>query len=292
MKKICFLLLALLCFVLCACQALQGEDIPDVKEVHITAGKITAGMTVKDVTVEVTVDGQPVACRAKLTGFAWDGYWEMAEDEPVRENSLVRLDVFYSLPKGYDVENVDITVVSDGGSYDGTGSISNDDDGNIEAWSRIFYGEEQLPPETEHIEQTQPTEVSTQPPQTVHTHTWVEQPGPGIIDCTLDREKISKCSCGETRSEIIPAPGHDMKDGAIQNPTCTDVGSQTKRCSRCGYAIVIESPAVGHTWSAWAHENGRVHKRTCTVCRAEETESHKIPSGGVVCTECGEAIIN
>ena len=292
MRKFAILLVFALCLTLCGCPAL--EDAPQVpaKKVHITVGKIEPGMTAKDVSVEVTIDNQPVACRVQLIGFAWNGYWEMAEDEPVAEPFAVRVDIFYSLPKGCDVEDVDITMECDGGNYDGTGSISNDDDGNTEAWSRAFYGKEPLPPETEPIEQTQPTEAPTQPTQPVHTHAWVEQPGPSITDCTLDRVKNFKCSCGETKSEKIPAPGHDLKDWSVTPATCTKEGQKTTSCKRCSAGFTVDLPAIGHNWSAWANETGLVHKRTCSECGAEETENHNIPAGSVTCTDCGADIIN
>ena len=298
MKKIFAILTVItLALSLCACPALEQEVTSGKPQVHITVGKIEPGMTVKDVFVEVTINNQPVACRVQLTGFAWDGYWEMAADEPVPEPFAVRVDIFYSLPKGCDVEDVDITMDSDGGNYDGTGSISNDDDGNIEAWSRAFYGKEPLPPETEPTEATtQPTEAPTQPTETptqpAHTHTWVEQPGPSIIDCTLDREKNFKCSCGETKTEVIPAPGHDLKDWNVTPATCTKEGQKTTSCKRCSAGFTVDIPATGHIWSAWIKETGLVHKRTCSECGAEETENHNIPAGSVTCTDCGADIIN
>ena len=275
-----------LCMSLCACPALEQEVPADTPQVHITVGKVEPGMTAKDVFVEVTIDSQPVACRVQLTGFVWDGYWEMAEDEPVPEPFAVRVDIFYSLPTGCDVEDVDITMDSDGGNYDGTGSISNDAQGNVEAWSRAFYGKEPLPPETE------PTETPTQPTQPDHTHTWVEQPGPSIIDCSLDRTKTYKCSCGETKTETIPAPGHDLKDWAVTPATCTTDGRKTTSCKRCNAGFTVDIPATGHIWSAWIKETGLVHKRTCSECGAEETANHNIPAGSVTCTDCGADIIN
>ena len=275
-----------LCMSLCACPALEQEVPAGTPQVHITVGKVEPGMTVKDVFVEVTIDSQPVACRVQLTGFVWDGYWEMAEDEPIPEPFAVRVDIFYSLPAGCDVEDVDITMDSDGGNYDGTGSISNDAQGNVEAWSRAFYGKEPLPPETE------PTEAPTQPTQPTHTHTWVEQPGPSIIDCSLDITKTYKCSCGETKTETIPAPGHDLKDWTVTPATCTKDGRKTTSCKRCNAGFTVDIPATGHIWSAWIKETGLVHKRTCSECGAEETANHNIPSGEVTCTDCGTDIIN
>ena len=298
MKKIFAILLVLmLALSLCACPALEQEATSGKPQVHITVGKIEPGMTAKDVFAEVTIDNQPVPCRVQLTGFVWDGYWEMAADEPVPEPFAVRVDIFYSLPKGCDVEDVDITMDSDGGNYDGTGSIGNDDDGNIEAWSRAFYGKEPIPPETEPTESTtQPTEQQTSQDVTVqtapHVHRWVEKNEDTFISCTTDAVKTYACTCGTSKQETIPAPGHDMRDGGIQNPTCTDTGSQTKRCSRCSFVLVIEIPATGHAWSDWAHETGLVHKRTCSTCGAEEEARHNIPSGSVTCTDCGADIIN
>ena len=294
MKKIVAILLAMvLALTLCACPALEQEVPSGTPKVHITVGKVEPGMTAKDVFVEVTIDSQPVACRVQLTGFVWDGYWEMAADEPVPEPFAVRVDIFYSLPTGCDVEDVDITMDSDGGNYDGTGSISNDAQGNVEAWSRAFYGKEPLPPETEPTEvPTQPTETPTQPTQSDHTHTWVEQPGPSIIDCSLDRTKTYKCSCGETKTETIPAPGHDLKDWTVTPATCTTDGRKTTSCKRCNAGFTVDIPATGHIWSAWIKETGLVHKRTCSECGAEETENHNIPAGSVTCTDCGADIIN
>ena len=294
MKKIFAILLVLtMALSLCACPALEQEATSGKPQVHITVGKIEPGMTVKDVFAEVTINNQPVPCRVQLTGFVWDGYWEMAEDEPVPEPFAVRVDIFYSLPTGCDVEDVDITMDSDGGNYDGTGSISNDAQGNVEAWSRAFYGKEPLPPETEPTEvPTQPTETPTQPTQPTHTHTWVEQPGPSIIDCSLDRTKTYKCSCGEAKTETIPAPGHDLKDWVVTPATCTKDGQKTTSCKRCNAGFTVDIPATGHIWSAWIKETGLVHKRTCSECGAEETANHNIPAGSVTCTDCGADIIN
>lgn len=287
MKKIVAILMVItLALSLCACPALEQGATSGKPQVHITVGKVEPGMTVKDILVEVTIDHQPVPCRIKLTGFVWDGYWDMAEDEPVQDSFAVRVDIFYSLPKGCDVEDVDITMECDGGNYDGTGSISNDAEGNIEAWSRAFYGKEPLPPETEATEQTQPPE--TQP----HTHNWVEVPGSGIVSCTADGIKMFTCSCGETKSEKVRALGHDWNPWNTTPGSCLRPGSRTTTCKRCGETLTEEIPAPGHTWSNWIKETGLIHIRTCSVCNAREEEQHTIPAGSVTCTGCGADIIN
>lgn len=278
-RTISLLLVFLLCLGLCACEPVDTILEDTMLEVHIAAGKIEPGMTAKDVFVEVTINNEPVPCRVMLTGFVWDGYWEMEDDEPVSDPVCVRLDVFYSLPKGFDETQINVTMECDGGEYDGTGSISFDENGNVEAWSHAFYGKEPLPPE----ENTQADP---------HTHTWTEVPGPGIMICTQDSVRKYQCSCGETKSETIPAPGHDLREGAVTPPTCTDVGRQTKTCKRCSQGFTYEIPATGHSWSGWVKTTGLVHTRTCSTCGVTQSANHTIPTGSVTCTGCGADIIN
>ena len=296
MKKLAIILALALCFSLCACNVAEVEDLLTAKQVHITAGKIEPGMTVNDIFVEVTIDYQPVACRLELTSFTPTGYYTMAEDEPVSEDFFVRLDIFYSLPKGVDVDNIEVTMDCDGGEYDGTGSIGSDENGCVEAWSHAFYGEE---PEPETEPATEPaTEPVTEPetePQTqpAHTHSWVEDTAKGMSpSCGLAGKKVYVCACGQTRQESIPALEHDLKEGSITQPTCTEPGRQVNTCTRCGAGFINEIPATGHAWSAWEWANGRVHMRVCSTCGAEEEANHNIPSGSVTCTDCGEDIIN
>lgn len=414
MKKTAFLLVIALCLTLCGCPveetpASPQPQSPTVKEVHITAGKIEPGMTAQDVFVEVTIDHQPVPCRVELTGFTSEGYYTMAANEPVPEDFLVRLDVFYSLPKGCTVDDINVTMDCDGGEYDGTGSISVDDngceeawsyafygepqevstihpvnirvlefapgmtvdavkvevtidgelvdaridmtehsengvrementekipedsivrlniyyyldhgvtlddievtmdfpgaeydgtgslrdheDGRVEAWSHAFYGtQEESQPQTPPQQETQP---ETPPQQEAHTHSWIEQtPEFEYVSCTADGVKTYVCSCGETKRETVPAPGHDLAEDSMTEPTCTEIGRKTMHCKRCGAGFITEYPAAGHSWSAWEQDTGRVHKRTCSVCGAEETANHNIPSGSVTCVDCGADIVN
>ncbi len=306
MKKIAFVMAILLCLSLCACQVQEPETTAALKNVHIPAGKIEPGMTAKDVLVEVILDNQPVACRLELTFFTATGYYTMEEDEPVPEDYYIRLDVFYSLPKGLTVDDIDVVMDCDGGKYDGTGSISTDDNGCEEAWSYAFYGtepqvetepqEETVQPteETEPVEETKPAETPkpTEAPKP-HTHSWTEDVSKRTpVLCTSDGSKFYTCTCGETKRETIPAPGHDMKAGTLTKPTCTKEGSQTFHCTRCGEGLINEIPATGHSWSDWTYSTGRVHTRTCSACGAEEEANHNIPSGTVTCTDCGTDIIN
>lgn len=397
-KRFAFLLAILLCFTLCGCPAILPETAPEQVAVHITAGLLAPGIALKDVPVEVVIDNQPVACQLILTSITNDGSYVMAEDEPVQEGFLARLDVCYTLPEGCDLGSIEVTADCDGGEYDGTvitgkddtgcvevqshflygkaknntmihsvhirmgamypgmtvgdvdaavtiddepvqariiltehsddgvremaateiipenalirvnvyyyldqgltldnidvymdfpdgeydgtGSVGNHADGRVEAWSHGFYGLSTPPENTEIVKY----------PQT-HVHDWSEL-NPGPITCTTDTVITYACTCGETKQETIPAPGHDMHDSGTTQPTCTDYGTRTIRCSRCSYVIVVEIPVTGHQWSAWVNATGRVHKHTCSVCGAEEEAPHNIPAGDVICTDCGAAIIN
>ena len=286
MKKLAFLIVIVLCLSLCACEpapevpAAPTEPAePVLLNVQITAGKIEPGMTAKDVLVEVTIDHQPVACRVELTCFTDTGYYVMAEDEAVPENFFGRLDVYYSLPKGKTVDDIDVTMTCDGGEYDGTGSVGNDAQGNEETWSHAIYGEDATTQEQQPIE--------------THIHTWVEDPGKyKPVTCTTDGSKTYNCQCGETWVEKLPATGHDWKVGAERKPTCTEPGSQSKTCKNCGAGLLDSKPATGHSWSAWEYSTGQVHKRSCSSCGAEEEEQHTVPSGTVKCTGCGYDIVN
>ncbi|MBQ9857534.1 MAG: hypothetical protein IJO77_00895, partial [Oscillospiraceae bacterium] len=129
MNKLVFLLAMIICFSLCACNIGVSDAQPAALDVQIAAGKIEAGMSPSAVTVEVTIDGQPVACKVELTRFTNDGFYVMAEDEAVPEDFFGRLDVYYSLPEGVDLEGIDVVMECDGGEYDGTGSVGDDANG-------------------------------------------------------------------------------------------------------------------------------------------------------------------
>ncbi|NGM18214.1 hypothetical protein GMI70_09480 [Eggerthellaceae bacterium zg-893] len=87
------------------------------------------------------------------------------------------------------------------------------------------------------------------------------------------------CSaCGDliSAASVLPATGHSF--GAWETdvePTCTEDGSQTRACSRCGEAQTEAVPALGHAW-----EDGPTVDVPPT-CTDDGSES-------VHCARCGE----
>ena len=265
--------------------AIYGTEppAPHMYDVQIKVDPIGPDVTAETLAVEIAVDGQAVAAKVELVRFTGQGYYVMPGDEPAGKDFFGRLDLYYSLPEGVDVEDMEVSMTCPGGEYDGTGSISLDAKGCVVAWSHAVYGEEPAVTPTEPTEPTQPA----------HTHKWVEDGSasraPG---CESEGYTAFVCDCGETKRETVPALGHEIVTVSDRQPTCTASGLQTSRCNRCSQQFLNELPATGHSWSGWTYENGRLHKHSCSVCGAEETADHVIPSGTVKCTDCGADIIN
>lgn len=95
--------------------------------------------------------------------------------------------------------------------------------------------------------------------------------------CTETGIKTFTCSCGNTYTETIPATGHNFSDEVIA-PTCTELGYTIHTCSKCGFSFSDNYiDALGHNWSDWVIINEPTEtetglkKRTCSICKAEET---------------------
>lgn len=101
--------------------------------------------------------------------------------------------------------------------------------------------------------------------------------------CTEDGSKTYTCSkCGDSYSEAVPALGHKYVDGVCSNcgaeesttppvcehdykvtekaATCTETGSKTYTCSKCGDSYTETIVALGHSYN-----NGVVTAPTCTA---------------------------
>ena len=104
-----------------------------------------------------------------------------------------------------------------------------------------------------------------------HEHTWDEGKVTTPATCTDPGVKTYKCACGETKTEAIPALGHDYStEWTIDTPaTCTDPGSKSHHCSRCtSKSDVTPIEALGHDYSTeWTID-------TPATCTEPGSKSH------------------
>lgn len=137
--------------------------------------------------------------------------------------------------------------------------------------------------ETESTEQTtedQKDPIINDPP--IHNHNWND----GIITtpatCTTDGIKVKSCSCGETKTEIIPATGHINIE--LQNQKKADCGdgyTGDSVCKDCGVVIstgTIISGTGNHNWDNGTMNedyncaDGGIKTYECTICHITKTE--------------------
>lgn len=79
--------------------------------------------------------------------------------------------------------------------------------------------------------------------------------------CTENGSITTTCDCGFTKTEVIPATGHQNTTNTTIDATCTVAGSITEICDDCGETVSTETiPANGHNYV-----NG-----TCDVCGEEQ----------------------
>ena len=106
--------------------------------------------------------------------------------------------------------------------------------------------------------------------------------------CTTDgKTEGSHCYvCGEVikAQTVIKATGHNFGSwSTTKAATCTESGTQTRKCASCGKTETKTIPAKGHTSSSWIIDKqpavgvkGSKHKE-CTVCHAR-LETATIPA--------------
>ena len=101
--------------------------------------------------------------------------------------------------------------------------------------------------------------------KTAHQGTTVVEP-----DCTHDGGVRGTCTVCKTHDVVIPALGHNFKETLRKAATCTQKGSVTETCSRCGQTKTTELPALGHVYTAQVVEpttsRGGYTLHTCIRC--------------------------
>lgn len=97
-----------------------------------------------------------------------------------------------------------------------------------------------------------------------------------VFNCKTGGWETKTCTvdgCGKTERSALPS-GHKVENiTSIQEPTCTQEGSQTGTCSVCGETVTETIPATGHTLLAASETldntatDGHTYVvRTCSVC--------------------------
>lgn len=120
--------------------------------------------------------------------------------------------------------------------------------------------------------------------------------------CDVAGEKRYTCEvCGLTRSETIPAPGHQWDEDYRINkyPTCTQDGSKVTFCYRCGESRTEPIPALGHKWGKVSYKITKDYSKVIASRMCENDNSHvetetanttEIVTKEPTCTEPGETI--
>ncbi len=102
--------------------------------------------------------------------------------------------------------------------------------------------------------------------------------------CNEEGSKLFTCKiCDETKTEVIPALGHEWNDGEVQTaPTCADAGLAIQRCQRddCGITQEVVVDSLGHdldegtitTEPTCQTEGVKTFKCQRDGCNHEETE--------------------
>ena len=164
-----------------------------------------------------------------------------------------------------------------------------------------------------------------------HTHRWVEDTSKTVpATCTSEGSKTYYCTadykdydqevhkCHSTKTVTLAKTAHHWVNGVCtecgathehdwqeqtslaKSPTCTEKGSKTYKCSKCGETKVEEIPATGHTWKIHQIATNRSECK-CSVCGVTKAHDLKVVSKdpatctkkGIihyVCKDCGKKV--
>lgn len=103
-----------------------------------------------------------------------------------------------------------------------------------------------------------------------------------VASCTEKGKMKLTCPCGHTEEKEIPMLAHTFGEPEIKQPTCTEPGAQTKKCTKCGSEEIKSIDATGHRF-----DDTKITKeptctatgtqvKVCTVC-GQEGESSTVP---------------
>jgi len=91
--------------------------------------------------------------------------------------------------------------------------------------------------------------------------------------CTADGTVVSVCdSCGDEKTEVIPAIGHDLITSMDTPASCEKEGFYRARCMRCREEITEKHPALGHRYEVESESKDEIVK-ICRRCGSRITET-------------------
>lgn len=120
--------------------------------------------------------------------------------------------------------------------------------------------------------------------KTFHQHNW----GNWTYEDATNHKRV----CGSDSSHVERA-AHNWNSGTVTTAaTCTTAGTKTYTCNDCGGTKTETIPATGHNWGGWTRISDTQHRRTCQNNTSHtETENHTWNSGTVTtaatCTTAG-----
>ena len=120
-----------------------------------------------------------------------------------------------------------------------------------------------------------PGNGTTQNPGTSnpHVHAFVKDDLGNDFDCTVGATVVSRCACGETKTETIKPTGHQLSHHEGKAPTCLSGGYENyEECAVCSYTTFKNIPAPGHQYTDYAAkaptctEPGWTAYKACSAC--------------------------
>ena len=141
--------------------------------------------------------------------------------------------------------------------------------------------------DTDSGTETEDPSVQTEEPasESPHVHDWdqAETVSRSEPTCELDGSVTLRCSCGEERTDPLPATGHSYSVTGETSATCTSDGSRTYTCSRCGNSYEENLPALGHHYITTAKKDPTCEQagwleQTCDRC-GESISEDRAPTG-------------
>lgn len=117
--------------------------------------------------------------------------------------------------------------------------------------------------------------------QTLEGNTWYNGSPHGVMSrrrVLSEHYYVAVNYNGSGSSIDPPAPpscDHSWKDDTVvKEATCTNSGSKSQVCSKCGGKRTVTISAKGHSFGQWVEKDEQQHQRICDHCDKVETKKH------------------